>query len=262
MTRNISGRRLRYLNDAQEPLSSTLENDNDDKLLRERAIVVADVEIRRFVRCYTANIDMEGSCMWEFLLVVLEIWAFLFISFIFPIYVAIQARRKNHKAIATVIYCSYVFPPLLLIMPVVALVVFFVCKIYQPNLEADMRLQMSSGFGTSFCGATERMDDGTFITTQWLRFFFIPFVPIQSYRVSYAGTSTVSRESKSSLYFIDERLPLHWGQVLKSYALLFSIPLLLPMPILFAGGNTLGIVLLLVIAAAYVVCGVRLWRAR
>ena len=100
---------------------------------------------------------------------------------IFPLYAGIQAWRKECKGPAVIAYISVCVP--FTGLPA-ALIVYFMCKLWQPNLDIQPRLYNICGCGTDFCGATDRAGDGSFLTTEWLKFFLIPLVPIQSYRVS------------------------------------------------------------------------------
>ena len=145
------------------------------------------------------------------------ILAYMAFFIIFPLYAGIQAWRKERKAAAIISYLSVSFP--FAGMPV-ALIVFFVCKLWQPNLAISPRLGGFSGCGIGFCGATNRSSDGSFLTTEWLRLFGIPIVPIQSYRVSYGGSSTkfsglVSSETKQ--YYIHSNEKLDITQIVRTY---------------------------------------------
>jgi hypothetical protein len=75
-----------------------------------------------------------------------------------------------------------------------------------------------NGIGTRFYGASSPRPDGSVITTKWFAIVFIPIIPLSSFRVL--------RETKndkflilgySSAYSIIEKLPIQWGQVLRTY---------------------------------------------
>jgi hypothetical protein len=153
-----------------------------------------------------------------------------------------------------------------------ALIAFFAYKLYKPNLDVSPNLTSFSGCGSAFCGATDRQDDGTFITTQWLRFFFIPLVPIQSYRVSYGGRSSsfqgvVITETKQ--YHIKQHLKLNMVHVSKTYGLIvsFFLVILTLMTFMINGQSQatlspLGIGMLSAILVVYLIIGYRTLKAR
>lgn len=188
---------------------------------------------------------------------------------IFPLWAGIQAWRKGKHAVAALIYCAILIP---FISVPAALIAFFAYKLYKPNLDVSPNLTSFSGCGSAFCGATDRRDDGTFVTTQWLRFFFIPLVPIQSYRVSYGGRSSnfqgvVITETKQ--YYIRERLKLNMSHVSKTYALIvsFLLVLFMFMTIMINGQSQtnlspLGIGVLSTILVAYLIIGYKTLKAR
>jgi hypothetical protein len=83
------------------------------------------------------------------------------------------------------------------------------------------------GFGTKFFGATDRHEDGSFVTTEWVIVFSVPVVPLRSLRVSVAGYQEdgfVGMEV--STYNVHGDVPLSLRQVLGAYAWLV-IPALL-----------------------------------
>lgn len=194
----------------------------------------------------------------------------IFLAFlIFPLWAGIQAWRKGKHSLAAIIYCTIPIP---FVSVPAALIAFFTYKLYKPNLDATPSLTSFSGCGPAFCGATDRHDDGTFITTQWLRFFFIPLVPIQSYRVSYGGRSSsyqgvVITETKQ--YYIKQHLKLKMSHVSRTYALTvsFFLVILTLMTIMINGqSNTnlspFGIGLLSVILVIYLIIGYKTLKAR
>jgi len=83
------------------------------------------------------------------------------------------------------------------------------------------------GFGTKFFGATDRQEDGSFVTTEWVILFNVPVVPLRSLRVSvadYQADSFMGIEICS--YNVHCHVPLSWRQVFSAYAWLI-IPSLL-----------------------------------
>ena len=75
-----------------------------------------------------------------------------------------------------------------------------------------------NGIGTRFYGGSDPRPDHSVITTEWFAVFFIPIIPLRSFRVirETAG-DRFFLFSYSASYKILERLPIVWTQVLKTY---------------------------------------------
>ncbi len=204
---------------------------------------------------------------------VLTFWAtdlaYCALFVILPVYVGIQAWRKGRKAAAIFAYLSVVIP--FAGLPA-GVIVFLVCRLWQPNLNVSPRLQSFFGCGTGFFGATDRNTDGSFLTTEWFGIFLIPLVPIQSYRVSFAGSSTSfsgAVRSQTKQYYIYSKEKLKPCHIARSYALLagFGLTFLGLMGVFsngasyvtFSGGQ---ITALCAVMAAFLVLAVRFWRAK
>lgn len=204
--------------------------------------------------------------MGSFLLTLMTIWLTMAAFLVFPLYVAVHTSRKNHRPIAMIIYASYIFVLPAIVSPVIALVAFFAYRIYEPNMEAGPNLRLISGFGTGFCGASNRQDDGSFITTEWLRVFFLPLVPILSYRVTYGGSNsysgTFTRNAQTiTHYSIQERLPLHKGQVIRNYAFIFSLPLFI-LALIYLPNKETALIMVILLLVLYPICAFFLLRAK
>ena len=140
-----------------------------------------------------------------------------------PIWVAIHAWRKEYKTWAIIIGVSFLLP---LLPQAIALIAFFVVKPYRPNWDFIPNPKVYIGWGTTFYGAADRNNaDNSFVTSQWFCAFYIPLIPIQSYRVIYGeghsrfyGTYITSSES----YSIIEALSLNLKQVVQAYILILS----------------------------------------
>ena len=77
-----------------------------------------------------------------------------------------------------------------------------------------------NGTGTTFYGQHDFRADGTYITTEWLAFFYFPLIPIRSLRVSYRGPGEhrwYLGFGSSTNYAIHERSFPNWKQVLCIY---------------------------------------------
>ncbi len=47
-----------------------------------------------------------------------------------------------------------------------------------------------NGIGTKFYGQRDFSPDGSYITTEWFVFIYIPLIPLKSLRVRYQGAHT------------------------------------------------------------------------
>ncbi len=68
-----------------------------------------------------------------------------------------------------------------------------------------------NGCGTKYYGRRDQESDGSYITTEWIVFLFLPVIPIGSYRVQLLKSALMSSE-----YHI-WRVPLQWRQILNVY---------------------------------------------
>jgi hypothetical protein len=71
--------------------------------------------------------------------------------------------------------------------------------------------QTINGCGTKYYGRRDQESDGSYITTEWIVFLFLPLIPIGSYRVQLLKSALMSSE-----YHI-WRVPLQWRQILNVY---------------------------------------------
>lgn len=88
-----------------------------------------------------------------------------------------------------------------------------------------------NGCGTRFYGERDRAEDGSYVTTEWITLFYLPLVPIRSYRVLPVGKGT-NILIHSSQNYQSLRVPLCWDQVRSVY--LVVVPILLVI-LYFAG---------------------------
>jgi hypothetical protein len=68
-----------------------------------------------------------------------------------------------------------------------------------------------NGCGTKYYGRRDQESDGSYITTEWIVFLFLPLMPIGSYRVQLLKSALMSSE-----YHI-WKVPLQWRQILNVY---------------------------------------------
>jgi len=83
-----------------------------------------------------------------------------------------------------------------------------------------------NGCGTRYYGERERAEDGSYITTEWITFVYVPLLPIRSYRVLPVGKGTNILIHRSQSYQT-MRVPLCWTQVRDVYLVISPIVLLL-----------------------------------
>jgi hypothetical protein len=78
-----------------------------------------------------------------------------------------------------------------------------------------------NGIGTRYYGRDHKASDGSYTTTEWATFWWIPLVPLASWRVlredEKVGSWLWSRQ-----HFQVDRLPLDLGQILRVY--LWAVP--------------------------------------
>ncbi|MDR1792608.1 MAG: hypothetical protein LBR36_04100 [Bacteroidales bacterium] len=80
-----------------------------------------------------------------------------------------------------------------------------------------------NGFGTTLYGHADKRSDGSYVATKWIIIFFVPIIPLGSYRI-------FSKEGNFFSFHKEYRLKpvaLNKKQVLKTYLLLLGIVLLL-----------------------------------
>jgi hypothetical protein len=77
---------------------------------------------------------------------------------------------------------------------------------------------MFNGVGTTLYGARDFRPDGSYVTTEWLVFAYLPALPLKSMRIRPAGDGKNYGVYASSRYFVLERLGLNGRQVLSVYA--------------------------------------------
>jgi hypothetical protein len=82
-----------------------------------------------------------------------------------------------------------------------------------------------NGCGTRFYGERERAEDGSYITTEWITFVYLPLLPIRSFRVLPVGKGTNILVHSSQSYQT-MRVPLCWEQVRNVYLVISPIVLL------------------------------------
>jgi hypothetical protein len=190
---------------------------------------------------------------------------FVIVFLLFPIWTALHAWRKEMKKLAAIIGITYLIP---FAPQLIALIVFFKVKPYKPNYDYIPSPQTYAGCGTRFFGATDR-DGDSFITTQWFCLFYVPLIPIQSFRVSRTTSSTQNMGAvitTTTNYSILDKLTLHTKQVLISSAFILSFFFVAAALMSMPGNNNAAaqtassaIMGLLVV---YVIAGIYLLRAK
>lgn len=71
-----------------------------------------------------------------------------------------------------------------------------------------------NGIGTKFYGRADEWADGTYITTKWFIFFYLPIIPLRSYRVKRIDEGGFFA---NRLYQTQE-VPRNGPQIRKTYA--------------------------------------------
>ncbi|HAF28652.1 MAG TPA: hypothetical protein DCG75_06350 [Bacteroidales bacterium] len=158
--------------------------------------------------------------------------------FLFPIWVAIHANRKGRKTLAIIIGISFLIP----FAPLgIAVVAFFLVKPYDPNWDYIPNPSNFAGCGTCFYSATKKQADSSFITTQWFTIFYIPILPIQSYRVIKGAESSKFGGvyiTSTSNYIILEKLKLERSHLIRAYVFVLSFIIIIAS--IFSGISSSG----------------------
>ena len=77
-----------------------------------------------------------------------------------------------------------------------------------------------NGIGSAYYGKRDFRSDGSFVTTEWLSFLYIPILPFRSLRVRYNGpveSNSLFGMSSAESYTVFERTFPNWKQVLYAY---------------------------------------------
>ena len=77
-----------------------------------------------------------------------------------------------------------------------------------------------NGIGTRYYGKRDFHADGSYITTEWVTFVYIPLIPFRSLRVRHLGPAEPRFSigvGSSDLYAISEKTTTNWRQVLYTY---------------------------------------------
>jgi len=82
-----------------------------------------------------------------------------------------------------------------------------------------------NGIGTTFYGQAAFEPDGSFVTTKWIIFAYLPIIPTSSMRVRYAGEDKGFFSSSTS-YEVIMDYPIDIGQVLRTWAYVISFIML------------------------------------
>lgn len=83
-----------------------------------------------------------------------------------------------------------------------------------------------NGIGTKFYGHRDEASDGSYVTTEWFTFVYIPLIPMRSFRVLPVGQGTNYIIHRSQNYRMT-RVPLCWPQIRNVYLILIPIVLLI-----------------------------------
>ena len=79
-----------------------------------------------------------------------------------------------------------------------------------------------NGIGIRYIGQSDHHADGSYVTTEWFSFLYVPIVPFASFRLIHVREKDVDWGFYSKTHYrIIDRLPLRWGLVARVY--LFSV---------------------------------------
>lgn len=114
----------------------------------------------------------------------------------------------------------------LLALIVVTPLFWFLYRAAKKERVASRGPRSLNGIGTTYYGATDRQDNGTFVTTLWIIFVGIPLIPLRSYRVNFMGGDDSLTQSTHN-YEIVERVPLCLRQVIAAWLKVIVIGIIL-----------------------------------
>ena len=80
----------------------------------------------------------------------------------------------------------------------------------------------SNGTGTILYGKKDELDDGSYITTEWIVFFWVPLYPLRSWRILPTGEGA-NNIVYSSYGYKRAQVPLDAHQVRNGYAVTLGI---------------------------------------
>jgi hypothetical protein len=86
-----------------------------------------------------------------------------------------------------------------------------------------------SGVGTTYYGRRDKAVDGSYVTTKFVVIFFVPVIPLSSWRVLPVGERRFRVTGFSMGYsqnYQATRVPFSWRQVLNIYLALIGVVLL------------------------------------
>ena len=69
-----------------------------------------------------------------------------------------------------------------------------------------------NGCGTRYYGSRDKSPDGSYVTTMWVTFVFVPVIPLRSYRVRPTGKGS-NYVVYSNQSYLTRRVPLCWRQI-------------------------------------------------
>ena len=78
-----------------------------------------------------------------------------------------------------------------------------------------------NGTGTMYYGEKDIEPDKSFVTTEWIVLFFVPIIPIGSFRVLETGHENII--FGSSTQYLVRRIPLDWKQIRNVYAVSIGV---------------------------------------
>jgi hypothetical protein len=83
-----------------------------------------------------------------------------------------------------------------------------------------------NGIGTRFYGKRDRAPEGSYVTTMWVTFLYLPILPLRSLRVLPVGEAANFVIHRSQQYRTT-KVPLCWPQIRNVYLTISPIILLI-----------------------------------
>jgi hypothetical protein len=100
------------------------------------------------------------------------------------------------------------------------IVVFAIIVAASRDRDADVPAQFTSvnGIGSTLYGKSDPRDDGSYVTTEWFTVFFVPILPVCSYRVI-----RIDRTILAAQYRILGKSPPRASHIIKGYAFTVAV---------------------------------------
>jgi hypothetical protein len=107
------------------------------------------------------------------------------------------------------------------------------------NTGSAANFSMINGIGSMFIGKSDLRDDGSYLTTEWFCFLWLPMLPVCNYRVvKIAGRTLIPFLLGSQQFDIKEKLPVRPRDVAWGYFITITLGGVVGFGVLFFRATT------------------------